>query len=74
MTDFNEDEISEPPVYRSLYHGEIEAFRDHQLLLNHISHNQEVERHVKFVTEVPLFLPVLKKETEVSDKKSDPGS
>ena len=35
MIDLNEGEISETPVLRSLQHCEIEAFRDHQLLLNH---------------------------------------
>ena len=61
MIDLNEGEISEPPVLRSLQHGEIEAFRDHQLLLHHPCHNLAVKRHVKLVTEVSLLFSSFEK-------------
>ena len=51
MINFNNPDVTEPPVTKRMSFEQIEQFRSKPLKLDHPCHNQSVERHVKLVSE-----------------------
>ena len=51
ISDLNDDNLEEPPLTRNLSFNELKSISEAPLILKHPCHNQNVERHVKMVTE-----------------------
>ena len=51
LCDIEDDSVEEPPAIRSMNEDQIKSVINVPLVLKHPCHNQNVERHVKLVTE-----------------------